>query len=360
VPGGAEAYDYFGSSLAAGDFDGDGHVDLAIGVLNEAIGAVAGAGAANVLYGTASGLGTAGAQVWYRSGGGVSGTAVENDYLAWALAAGDFDGDGRDDLAVGVPGVALDLQGDSGEVVVLYGSAEGLTGDGQGLFDATDLGDAATGQFFGGSLAAADLDPAGDCSSPGDCADELIVGAMFSTVNFGSPVGYAGRVWILPGSTEGTGPDLAGASWIDQSELAPLDWTAPEFGDHFGAVLAVGRLDPGTAADLVVGSPGEALGELDEAGCAHLLLGGALPLEGVSQYLSARPGLASDPIHSHERFAGSLAVGDFDGDGWGDLAVGVPQRYVDDKHFSGGVQILFGALFADGFERGDEGAWTTP
>ena len=41
-----------GNSNAAGDFNGDGSKDLAIGVPNESIGAIAGAGAVNVIYGS--------------------------------------------------------------------------------------------------------------------------------------------------------------------------------------------------------------------------------------------------------------------------------------------------------------------
>ncbi|MCP5013763.1 MAG: hypothetical protein GY938_00600, partial [Ketobacter sp.] len=44
------------STAAAGDFNGDGFMDLATGVPNEAIGSIAGAGAVNVIYGSASGL----------------------------------------------------------------------------------------------------------------------------------------------------------------------------------------------------------------------------------------------------------------------------------------------------------------
>ena len=47
----------FGAALAAGDFDGDGRDDLAVGVPGESVGAVDDAGAVNVLYGTASGSG---------------------------------------------------------------------------------------------------------------------------------------------------------------------------------------------------------------------------------------------------------------------------------------------------------------
>src|SRR5687767_9170258 len=51
-----EAGDAFGGSLAAGDFDGDGYDDLAIGVPTEDVGSAVDAGAMVVVYGTAAGL----------------------------------------------------------------------------------------------------------------------------------------------------------------------------------------------------------------------------------------------------------------------------------------------------------------
>ena len=53
VEGVAERSDLLGSALAAGDFNGDGELDLAVGVLQENVGAVDSAGAVAVLYGSA-------------------------------------------------------------------------------------------------------------------------------------------------------------------------------------------------------------------------------------------------------------------------------------------------------------------
>ena len=48
----AEPADFFGESLATGDFNKDGISDLAIGVMEENIGTVEGAGAVSVIYGS--------------------------------------------------------------------------------------------------------------------------------------------------------------------------------------------------------------------------------------------------------------------------------------------------------------------
>ena len=98
-----EAYDRFGSALAVGDFDGDGYEDLAVGVDGEGVGDNDNAGAVNVIYGSVTGLTVAGNQVWRQGANGILGYAETGDQFGYSLASADFDGDGYDDLAVGVP-----------------------------------------------------------------------------------------------------------------------------------------------------------------------------------------------------------------------------------------------------------------
>jgi hypothetical protein len=102
VPGGSEPGDSFGEALAVGDFDGDGFADLAVGVGFEDLGAIVDAGAVNVLYGTTSRLTGTGSQLFTQDSPGVGSSAEGEDDFGGTLVAGDFDGDGFADLAVGV------------------------------------------------------------------------------------------------------------------------------------------------------------------------------------------------------------------------------------------------------------------
>jgi FG-GAP repeat len=117
-----------GQGTTRADFNGDGIGDLVVGVPEEDLSTGADAGAVNVIYGSANGLTDAGnqllTQIFTRAGGNPS---EPGDRFGSALAGGDFNGDGRADLAVGVPGEDLGTAADAGMVMVFYGSATGLT-----------------------------------------------------------------------------------------------------------------------------------------------------------------------------------------------------------------------------------------
>ncbi len=152
VLGGAEAGDVFGDNVTCGDFDGDGFDDLAVGVPGEDIGAVVDGGAVNVFYGSASGLTASGDQLWHQNVPGVLGGAEAGDLFGSSLASGDYDGNGRDDLAVGAPGEDVGALVDAGAVNVLYGSGSRLTASGDQLWhqdSAGILGGAEAGDMFG-------------------------------------------------------------------------------------------------------------------------------------------------------------------------------------------------------------------
>ena len=75
VAGEREAGDRFGESVAIGDFDGDGHSDVASGIPGEDVSGVSDAGAVTVLYGTSSGITTEGSTQW-SSAGDVAGSSA--------------------------------------------------------------------------------------------------------------------------------------------------------------------------------------------------------------------------------------------------------------------------------------------
>src|SRR5204862_90420 len=149
ILGTSESGDNFGYAVAAGDFNGDGSDDLAVGVPLEGLGSVNDAGAVNVLYGGAGGLSATGNQFWHQDSTGVAGAAAAADKFGFSLAAGHFNGDTSDDLAVGVPGEDVAGAGDAGAINVLYGGPSGLSSTGNprwhqnngGIADTAEAGD---------------------------------------------------------------------------------------------------------------------------------------------------------------------------------------------------------------------------
>jgi hypothetical protein len=137
------------SAAVRADFNGDSRADLAIGAPreNDASGVV------HVLYGSPTGLTASGSQLWSQDSPGIAGVAEPFDQFGWALATGDFNGDGRTDLAVG----AYSENDFAGVVQVLYGSPTGLTAAGSQLWSQDSpgiIGVAESTDFFGGALAA--------------------------------------------------------------------------------------------------------------------------------------------------------------------------------------------------------------
>jgi hypothetical protein len=179
ILGVAGSDDNFGASLAVGDFNNDGYDDLAIGTPAADDSGSTDSGAVHVLYGSSSGLTDAGDQLWHQDVSGIEGVAEASDYMGDALTVGDFNCDGYDDLAIGVPREDIVITSsitDAGAVNVIFGSSAGLSTvdsiweQGSGGVDGT----AEDNDNFGAALAAGNFN--GDSSSSIEC-DDLAIGA---------------------------------------------------------------------------------------------------------------------------------------------------------------------------------------
>lgn len=127
------------------DFNGDGFKDLAVAASFEEVGLglVSNAGAVNVIYGSATGLAAEGNQVWTQNSPGILDVAEPFDNFGAALTIGDFNSDGYSDLAVGVPREAIGASNEiagAGAVHIIYGSATGLTAEGNQLWSQNSPG----------------------------------------------------------------------------------------------------------------------------------------------------------------------------------------------------------------------------
>jgi len=174
IAGGVEANDEFGFALASGDFNNDGADDLAIGVPGEAIGSVADAGAVNVIYGAlGEGLVSAGDRMFHANSAGIPGAVEANDRFGSSLAAGDVDGDGYDDLVIGVPLENIGAVVDAGAVIIIHGSGSGLNGaDSRSIIQGNLQfpGEVSAYARFGWALVVEDFD--------GDALQDLAISAL--------------------------------------------------------------------------------------------------------------------------------------------------------------------------------------
>ena len=333
--GGAnEAGDEFGAALAAGDFNGDGISDLAIGTPNEKPGSSPRSGHVYVLEGSFVGpISWAG-----FNPGRLGAQMVDGDRFGEALAAGNVDGDINpatnlpiDDLIVGAPAGGTGSEARPGRVFIIRGSTgamRALTNFGQGSLDTET-----SGERFGAVLAVADFNR--------DLLDDVAVGAPENATSFettyvqrrfyisgqgwfsksfpvteakrsGSVFTYLGRRFSTP--REG--------QYITQSTLG---WSNQE-GAQFGAALAAEQLSGRAGMDLLIGAPGRDQGSSQvDVGAVFLMVG--IP-NSSSQALFASKTFVQEQFRagfsSGARFGESIAVGDFNRDAQNDVVIGAP------------------------------------
>jgi hypothetical protein len=261
-----------------------------------------------------------------------------------AHARSDFNGDGFDDLAVGMPGLDIDDVDHVGVVIVLYGTAAGLDDDGaQRLVQPTTARvipkDA---EAFGLAVAAGDFDA--------DGFTDLAAGAPGTDVG---AVDGAGTVTVFYGSPAGLDPTTA-QLWSE--DTAGVVDTAEDT-DRFGTVLAAGDVGRGGADDLVVGMPLEDVGGFVDAGAAHVFYGSAsgITAAGDERWTQSTAGIEDDP-GAGDHFGWAAAIGDVDGDAVGDLVLGAPEDTVGAAARAGAVHVIPGT--ADGLTAAGSTRWT--
>ncbi|MCB2155927.1 FG-GAP repeat protein [bacterium] len=322
-----------GNTVAAGDINGDGFTDAiyASRTAPSADGSVIFTGAIQVEFGSAT--------FPSRRRGTVDNTAIihgddQNDQLGFALATGDVDGDGYDDLILTsrngeftaivfgdtiTPGAKIDLNTD--DTISALGETR-IFGD--------DFQDK-----FGYSAATGDLD--------GDGLADVIVGAPEArgpTNSFSDD--NSGEVYVFWGDQI----QRATAYSMDTDGAISTMKETRIFGDDGGFMagvsVAAGDITGDGLSDLVVGSPGTTGNQ------SSILYGDQLP-KNTTVLLSSvdHPDVEVFGAEALDHFgASSNAAGDMNGDGIADAAIGshagVNPNLTSGMDESGYAALLYG------------------
>jgi hypothetical protein len=327
-----------------GDFNGDGYHDLAIGVPYEDVGDINDAGGVEVIYGSSNGLnGDAPVddQFWTQGSPGMGASVEANDRFGTALAWGDFNDDGDDDLAIGVPFENVKISTgdyvDAGVVHVLYGSGGGLTTVGTKVFSQNSSGiedQVEAHDLFGSALAAGSFGE----GSP----EDLAIGVPGEDLTIGAAITDAGAVNVIYGSDIGLGPD--GDQFWHQG--SPGIAGEPEAGDQFGAALAAADFGDSGKDDLAIGAPYEDVGAgKEDAGAVNVIYGArhGLTATGNDLWHQDSSGIGG-AAEAGDRFGTALAAADFGNGSTRDLAIGSPYEDVGPgQEDAGAVNVIYGS-----------------
>jgi hypothetical protein len=313
---------------ATGDFNGDGIDDVIFGSPLADTKAGVDAGQAYVIFGSTGGPGDVDvAPMPPGVGFTISGGAAGDNAGFVATSAGDFNGDGIDDILVNARKASPDGRLYAGESYVIYGQLN--TGD-------VDLGALTPDRGFR-IAGETSVNHAGEAASSagdinGDGFDDIIIGAPF--FSFG-----IGRGYVIYGNAAGSGD-------IDLAALAPgagFKLTGNGgYEDFVGrAVDSAGDINGDGIGDLVIGAY---RGGVDYSGITYVVYGNEGGFSDLDlTTLTSDQGFLLSGFESGGEIGRSVAsAGDVNGDGIDDILVGAPDLDVADREDAGQAFLIYG------------------
>ncbi|MFD5476432.1 VCBS repeat-containing protein [Streptomyces hawaiiensis] len=339
----------------ADDFNGDGYRDLALGDRTATAGGKKKAGAVVIIWGTAQGLNRAQRTVVTQNSAGVEGAAETGDSFGAKVTTADMNKDGYADIVVTSPGEDTG-SGNRGTFTILWGAKAGISaGSSYATPSGREVGfaqDIAVGDFdtdgrldvaavddeyvwfvrgaftkAGARGKATNLDPIdGEDINP-----QMVVAGKVTkdgTADFaviGWDAGTNGnRVWFYRGSS--TGP-----------VRPPQKTGLPASGELSGSAAVIADFDKNGYGDLAVG-----VSRSGKGGAVHVLKGTSTGFSGAKSLSQDSAGVPGGR-ESVDYFGYDISAADSNGDGYPDLAVGIPGEVIGDNLFrTGAVTVLRG------------------
>ncbi len=230
---------------------------------------------------------------------------VERFSSGYALAAGDIDRDGHEDLVMGCPGV--------GKIYILYGP----------LKDTTDLL-----WPTGRRTVIRGRDTVGTSAAIADFNQDGYIDLAFSDLEGN------GTLYIALGPISDS-LDLWNNLWAQRIVCCP--------GLHYlcrlGSSLAVGDFNRDSYPDLAAGAPGATFSWRTAAGIVYIIMGRERfnPVEYLDHWHNVKVLMGAT---SYDQLGSSLAAADFNLDGYDDLAMGAVG--LNFRESAGGILIMYG------------------